>query len=135
MTSISKNVYIEKLDDIVNKYHRHNKYNIYHKTIKMKLADVNPSMYIDFDMENNKEGTKLKVRDNVRISKYKNILAKEFQVLNWSEEISVIKKVKNTVPWTYVISDLNGEEIVGTFDEKELQKIIQKEFRIEKVNK
>ena len=135
MTSVSKNVYIEKLDDIVNKYHRHNKYNIYHKTIKMKLADVNPSMYIDFDMENNKEGTKLKVRDNVRISKYKNILAKEFQVLNWSEEISVIKKVKNTVPWTYVISDLNGEEIVGTFDEKELQKIIQKEFRIEKVNK
>ena len=47
----------------------------------------------------------------------------------------MIKKVKNTVPWTYVISDLNGEEIVGTFDEKELQKIIQKEFRIEKVNK
>ena len=47
----------------------------------------------------------------------------------------MIKKVKNTVPWTYVISDLNGEEILGTFDEKELQKIIQKEFRIEKVNK
>ena len=59
MTSISKNVYIKKLDDIVNKYHRYNKYNIYHKTIKMKLADINPSMYIDFDKENNKEGTKL----------------------------------------------------------------------------
>ena len=52
---------------------------------------------------------------------------------NWSEEVFVIKKVKNTVPWTYVIDDLNGEEIIGTFHEKELQKTNQEEFRIEKV--
>ena len=52
---------------------------------------------------------------------------------NWSEEVFVIKNVKNTVPWTYVINDLNGEEITGTFDEKELQKTNQEEFRIEKV--
>ena len=52
---------------------------------------------------------------------------------NWSEEIFVIKKVKNTVPWTYVINDLNDEEIIGTFYEKELEKTNQKEFRIEKV--
>ena len=54
---------------------------------------------------------------------------------NWSEEVFVIKKVKNTVPWTYVINDLNGEEIIETFYEKELQKTDQKKFRIEKVLK
>ena len=54
---------------------------------------------------------------------------------NWSEEVFVIKKVKNTVPWTYVIKDLNGEEIIGTFYEKELQKTNQEEFRIEKAIK
>ena len=52
---------------------------------------------------------------------------------NWSEEVFVIKKVKNTIPWTYVINDLNREEIIGTFYEKELQKTNQEEFRIEKV--
>ena len=56
-------------------------------------------------------------------------------MLNWSEEISVIKKVKNTVLWTYVINDLNGEEIIGTFYEKELQDTNQQKFRIEKVIK
>ena len=55
--------------------------------------------------------------------------------LNWSEEVFVIIKIKNTVPWTYVINDLNGEEIIGTFYEKELQKTNQQEFRIEKVIK
>ena len=52
---------------------------------------------------------------------------------NWSEEVFVIKKVKNTVPWTYVIDDLNSEEIIGTLFEKELQKTSQEEFRTEKV--
>ena len=52
---------------------------------------------------------------------------------NWSEEVFVSKKVKNTVPWTYVINDLNSEEIIGTFYEKELQKTNQEKFRIEKV--
>ena len=54
---------------------------------------------------------------------------------NWSEEVFVIKKVKNTVPWTYVINDLNGEEIAGAFYEKGLQKTNQEEFRIKKVIK
>ena len=75
-----------------------------------------------------------KVGDIVRISKYKNIFAKGY-VPNWSEEVSVIKKVKNTMPWTYAISDLKGEEIFGTFYEKELQKTNQKEFRVEKLIK
>ena len=77
---------------------------------------------------------KFKVGNNVRIKKYKNIFAKEYTP-NWSEEVFVINKIKNTVPWTYAISDLNGEEIPGNFYEKELQKTNQKEFRIEKLLK
>ena len=76
---------------------------------------------IDFNKENNKEGPKFKVGNNVRTSKYKNIFSKDY-VPNWSEEVFVITKVKNTLSWTYVISDLNGEEIVETFYQKELQK-------------
>ena len=64
----------------------------------------------------------------------KSIFAKGY-TSNWSEDVFVISKIKNTVPWTYVISDLNGEEITGSFYEKELQKTSQKEFRIEKVLK
>ena len=70
----------------------------------------------------------------MRISPYKNIFTKSYTP-NWSEEVFVIKKIKNTVPWAYAIDDLNGEEITGTFYEKELQKIDQQEFRIEKRNK
>ena len=84
--------------------------------------------------ENNEEGPKFKFGGNSRISKYKNIFAQGY-VPNWSEEDSVIKKVKDTVPWKYVISDLNGGETVATFYEKELQKTNQKEFKVEKVIK
>ena len=129
MTSISKNVYIDKLDDIVHKYN-----NKKHRTIKMKPIDVKDNTYIDFGKEVSDDDPKFKVGDHVRISKYKNIFAKGYTP-NWSEEIFVIKKIKNTVPWIYVINDLNGEEITGTFYEKELQKIDQQEFRIEKVIK
>ena len=87
----------------------------------MKSVDVKPNIYIDINIENNKEGPKLKVGDNLRISKYKNSFVKDY-FPNWSEEVFVIKKVKNTVPWTYVISDFRVEGIVGTFYEKELQK-------------
>ena len=97
MTSISKNVYIDKLDDIVNEYN-----NKYHRIIKMKPIDVQDNTYINFDKEVNDNDPKIKVADHVRISKYKNIFT-------------------------------NGKEIIGTFYEKELQKIDQREFRIEKV--
>ena len=70
----------------------------------------------------------------MRISKYKSIFAKGYNP-DWSEQVFVIEKFKNAVPWTYVINDLNGEEITGTFYEKELQKIDQQEFRIEKIIK
>ena len=116
MFSITKNVFIDKLDDIVNKYN-----NTYHRTIKMKDVDVNPSIHIDFDKENDKECPKFKTGAHVRILKYKNIFAKGY-VPNSFEEVFVIKKVKNTVPREYVINDLQGKEIAGTFCEKELQK-------------
>ena len=70
----------------------------------------------------------------LRISKQKNIFAKGYTP-NWSEEAFAVNKIKNIVPWTYVINDLNGEEIIGTFYQKELQKTNQKKFRIEKVIK
>ena len=127
MTSISKNVYIDKLDDIVKKYN-----NTYHTSIKIKHVDVKDNTYIDFKKEVNDKIPKFKVGDQVRISKYKNIFAKGYMP-NWSEEILIIKKIKNTVPWTYVLNDLNGEEIIGTFYEHELQKTKENEFRIEKV--
>ena len=129
MTSISKNVHIDKLDDIVRKDN-----NAYHTSIKMKPVDVKANTYIDFKKNVNDKDPKFKVGDHVRISKYKNIFAKGY-MSNWSEEIFIIKKIKNTVPWAYVINDLNGEEIIGTFYENELQKTDQKEFRIEKVLK
>ena len=129
MTAISKNVYIDKLDDIVNEYN-----NTYHRTIKMKPIDVKDNTYIDFKKEVNDKEPKFKVRDHLRIYKYKNIFAKGYTP-NWSEEAFVVSKIKNQVPWTYVINDLNGEETIGTFYEKELQKTDQKEVRIEKVIK
>ena len=92
MTSISKNVYIDKLDDVVNKYN-----NTYHNTIKMKPVDVKSSTYIEFSKQINDKDPKLKINDIIRISKYKNIFAK-FYVRNWSEEVFMIKKVKNTMP-------------------------------------
>ena len=71
-----KNVFIDKLDDIVNKYNK-----TYHRTIKMKAVDVKWSTYIDFNKENNKLGTKFKVDDHVRISKYKIIFAKAISLI------------------------------------------------------
>ena len=79
----------------------------------MKPGDVMDNTYIDFKKEINDKDRKFKVSDHVRISNYKNIFTKGYMP-NWSEEIFVISKIKNTVPWTYVINDLNGEEIIGT---------------------
>ena len=92
MTSISENVYIDKLDDIISEYN-----NTYHRTINMKPVDVKDDTYLDIEQEVNDKDHKFKVGDYVRISKYKNIFAKGYTP-NWSEEVFVIKKVKNTVP-------------------------------------
>ena len=129
MTAISKNVYVDVFDDIVNKYN-----DTVHRTIKMKSIDVTDDSFAEYIEQSNKEDPKFKVGDHVRISKYKNIFAKGYAP-NWSEEGFVINKINLTVSWTYAISDLNGEEITGSFYEKELQKTNQKEFRIENVVK
>ena len=125
MTAISKNVYFDVLDDIVNKYN-----NTVHKTIKMKPIDVTDDSFAECNEESNKKNPKFNVGDHVRISKYKDVFAKGYTP-NWSEEIFIIKEVKDTVPWTYSISDINNEKILGSFYEKELQKTDQKVFRIE----
>ena len=100
----------------------------------MEPIDVTDDSYAAYNEDFNKKDPKFKVGDHVRISKYKNIFAKGYAPI-WSEEVFVAIKIKNTVPWTYVASDLNGEEITGSFYEKELQKTSQEEFRIEKVLK
>ena len=119
MTAVSKNVYFDVLNDIVDKYN-----NTYHRTIKMKPIDAKSDSYAEYNVDSHEKGPKFQVDGHLRISKYKSIFAKGYAP-NWSEEVFVISKVKNTVPWTYVISDLNGEETVGTFYEKELQKTNQ----------
>ena len=129
MTAVSKSVYFDVLDDIANKND-----NTVHRSIKMKTSDVTSDSYPEYNEDSNVTKPKFKVGDHVRISKYKNIFAKGYTP-NWSEEVFVVSKIKNTVLWTYVINDLNGEEIIGTFYEKELQKTNQQEFRIEKVIK
>ena len=91
MTAVSKDVYIDKLDDMVNENNK-----IYHRTIKMKPFDVKDNTYIDSVKTFNDRDPKFKVGDHVRISKDKNIFAKGYTP-NWSEEVFVIKEVKNTV--------------------------------------
>ena len=122
-------MYIDKLDNIVKEYN-----NTYHTTIKMKPIDVKDNTYINISKEVNNRYPKFRIGDHVRISKYKNIFAKGC-TRSWSEEVFVIKEIKNTVPWTCVINDLKGERITGKFYEKELQKTNQQKFRIAKVIK
>ena len=102
----------------------------------MKPTEVKDNTYIDSIKEVNDKDSKFKVGDHVRISKYKNIFAKGYSP-NWSGEVFVIKEVKNTVPWTYVINDLSSEEIIGTFYEKKKKNTKNKstKIRIEKVIK
>ena len=129
ITAISKDVFFYVLDDIGDKYN-----NTVHRAIKMKPVDVTDDSYAEHNEDFNKKDPKFKVGDHVRISKYKNIFAKGC-TSNWSEEVFIVSKFKNTVPLTYVVSDLNCEEVTGSFYEKELQKTSQEKFRIEKVLK
>ena len=95
----------------------------------MNPIDVTYDSSAECNENFNKKYSKFKVGDHVRISKYKNIFAKGYTP-NQSEEMFVVSKIKNAVPWTYAVSDLNGEEITGSFWEKELQKNSQEKFRI-----
>ena len=115
MTATNKNVYYNVLNDVVSEYN-----NTQHSTIKMKPIDVknNKRVYID---EHNEKSARFNVGDRVRISKFKNIFAKG-HTPNWSKEIFIINKINNTVPYTYNIKDLNGEKVIDSFYDKELQK-------------
>ena len=104
MTAVLKNVYFDVVDDIVNKY-----YNTVHTVIKIKPTEVTSDCYAEYNEDSNEKDPKFKVGDRVRISKYKNIFAKGY-TQNYSEEVSVVSKIKKTVPWTDVISDLNSEK-------------------------
>ena len=117
LTVVSKNLYFDVLDDIVNIYN-----NAVHKTIKMKPIDVTSDFYAEFNEDSNEKDPKFRVVDHVRISKYKNIFGQK--------KFFFISKIKNTVPRTYVISNLNGEKIARSFYEKEFEKTSQKKFRI-----
>ena len=114
VTAVSKNVYIDKMNDVVNEYN-----NTYHRTMKKKPTEIKDNTYIDSIKEANDKDPKSKVGDHVRISKYQNIFAKRYDP-NWSEEVFVIKEATNTVPWAYFINDLNDEDVIETFYEKEL---------------
>ena len=122
MTSMLKNVYVDKLGDIVNKYN-----NTYYSVIKIKPFDVKSSIYFDSNNEINDKDPKFKIADIVRISKYKNIFARVY-VPKWSEEVSVIKKVKIIVPWSDT-SDLKGEEMCSI---KNWKKQIKKSLGLKK---
>ena len=129
MTTVWKNIYFDVLGNIFDKCN-----NTVHRTIKIKPFDVTSDYHAEYSEDSNKKVPKFNVGDHVRISKYKNIFGKWY-TQNWSEDVFIVSKIKNTVSWTYVISDLNGEKIAGCFYEKDLQKTSQEKFRIEKVLK
>ena len=119
------------LDDIVGKYNK-----AFLRTIKMKpKIDVKCGSYAECGVDSDTKNAKFKVGDLIKISKYKNIFVEGYTKAYWSKVVFVISKIKNTVPWTYLISDPKGEEIHGTFYEKEFQKTNQTEMRVEKVIK
>ena len=91
----------------------------------MKPVDVKWRLYIDSSQEINDKDPKFKIEDIVRISEYKNIFAKGY-VPNWSEEVFIIKKAKNTVSWTYAISNFKGENLLEWFTKKSFKKQIKK---------
>ena len=127
MTSISKNVYIDKLDDIVNKYN-----NTYHSTIKMKPVDVKSNTYINSSKEINDKNPKFKVGDNVRISKYKNVFAKGYTT-SWVEEVLVIKKKSKTLfPGHTVLMILTGNKLLERFTKMNCKKQVKQNLALKK---
>ena len=122
MTAAWEDVYFDVLDDIVNKYN-----DTVHRTIEMKPIDVTSDSYAVYNEDSNVTNPKFKVGDHVRISKYKNVFAKRY-TQNWSEEDFDVSKIKDSVPWAYVISDLNGEK------KKKCWKFLWKRIKLVKKN-
>ena len=126
MTSIPKNVHIDKLNVIVKKYN-----NTYQRTIKVKPVDVKDNTYIDFGEEVNDKDPEFKFGDHARTSKYKYIFAKG-HTPNWSEEVFVIKEVKNIVPWTMLLVILMMKKLLEYFMKKNCKKQIKKNLEYKK---
>ena len=126
MSSVSQNVHIDKLDDIVNKYS-----NTYHRTINMKLVDVKPNTDINSSQEINDKDPKFKMGNIVRISKYKNIFAKGY-VPNWSEEVFVNKTSKTLFRRHVLIVILKAKKLLERFTKKDCQKQIEKRLVLKK---
>ena len=102
-------VFFYYLDHHINNYN-----STYHRTIKMKPIDVKADSYPENNVDSKEKGPKFQVDDHVRILNYKNTFAKVY-TLNWLDEDFVIRKTKNTVPWTYVVNNLNGAKLVELF--------------------
>ena len=118
--SVLKNVYTNnELDDIVNKCN-----NRYHIAIKMKSFDIETGTYVDFDIEKDDADPKFKVDDHIRISKYKNIFAKDC-IPNCSEEVTVIKKLKNTVPMKYLVTIFMEKKLLKRFMKRSCKRQIK----------
>ena len=120
MTTISKNIYFDVLDDIVNKYN-----NTVHRTIKMKPIDVTDDSYAEYNEDSNKRNPKFKVGDHVRISKYKNIFAKGYAP-NWSEEIFMLDKLKIQFLGHMLLMILMVKKLLEAFAKKNCRKLIKK---------
>ena len=123
---MSENVYINKLDDIVNKYN-----NTYHSTIKMKLVDVKPNTYINSREEINDKNPKFKIDDIVTIWKYKNVFTKAY-VPNWYEEVFVIKNLKTLCRRHMLFVILKGKTLLERFTKKNCKKQIKKSLELKK---
>ena len=112
------------LDGIVNKYN-----NTVRRSIKMKPIDVKSDSYAEYDEDSNEKDPKFKIGDHVRISKYKKLFTKGY-TQHWSEEVFVVSKIKNIVPCTYVIGNLNDEKkkMLEVFMKKNCKKLVKKKF-------
>ena len=120
MTAIHKNIYFDVLDDIVNKYN-----NTAHRTIKMKSIDDTSYSYAECNGDFNKKDPKIKVGDQVRISRYKNILAKGYAP-NWSEQVFVVSGIKITVRGLMLLVNWMGKKLMEVFMKKNYKKLVKK---------
>ena len=126
MTATSKNAYFDMLDDIVNNYNNTVIEQLKWNLLMLKIIYVD-SMELHSKKEVNNKDPKFKVGDHVRISRYKNIFAKGY-IPNMSEEVFVIKKVKSTIPSTYVINDLMVKKLLEHFIKKNCRRLIKKNW-------
>ena len=126
MTGISKNVYFDVLDDIVNKYNK-----TVHKTIKTKPIDVTSDSYAEYNEDFNKKYPKFKFGEHVRISKYKNIFAKEYAP-NWSEEVFVVSKIKNIFSWFLLLVTWMVKKLPEVFMKKNCKQLVKKNLELKK---